>query len=229
MDREPVELAPSRTLRQLARIGWLAEQPLHFQARIAAIGRWTKYRRGALLHDEQHEGKAIHGLGEGWVDIAISIGPDEKIVIHRAGPGFWVGDSAALAGATRAVSVRAAVDNKVFQVPAAAVRQLLKEFPADWACFYRLSHRNTTLTLRVVAELLSLRPKMRLARLLLRLADPTAKVRATQDELGRFAGMSRATFRRASGKLIKGGAIGMGYGGLRIADMAALRAMARGY
>lgn len=221
------QMHEAQQLQRLAKVGWLSEQPEAFQARIAAAGRWASYRRGAVVYAEAQEGTAIYGLGEGWLDVAIGIGPAEKVVIHRAAPGFWIGDSAVLAGATRAVEVRAAADSKVFRVPAAAVHRILKEHPGDWACFYRLSHRNTTLALRVVAELLALRPKARLARLLLRLASPDGEVRATQDELGHLAAMSRASFRRASDALVESGVLVTAYGGLYIADMAALEAVAR--
>jgi DNA-binding GntR family transcriptional regulator len=44
----------------------------------------------------------------------------------------------------------------------------------------------------------------------------------TQEELGRMAGMSRAAFRRAFTALIEAGAVRTEYGGVQIADRAAL-------
>lgn len=147
----------------------------------------------------------MFGLGEGLLDVEVPIGPKQKVLVHRASLGFWIGESAVLADATRGVTLRAATECRLFVLPAAAVKRLLAERPADWTYFYRLSHRNTTLALRAVAELLSLRPKIRFARLLLRLAGPDGEVRATQEELGRRARISRAGFRRALGDLLAGG------------------------
>ena len=218
----------ARTLRQLAETGWLAEQPPEFQARVAAIGHWVSHPEGVLLYAEDQAGRAIYGLGEGLLDIEISVSPTETVMLHRAPRGFWIGDSAMLAGAARTVAVRTAMPSRVFHLPAEGVQRLLREYPAGWVCFYRLSHANVTLALRVLAEVLSLRSGVRSARLLLRLAGPDGQVRATQDELGRLAGMSRAAFRRCLSDLITAGGLGTGYGGVRIADRAALEAAARG-
>lgn len=227
LDHRPNDPWPKSSLRRLAEVGWLAQEPPDFQARIAAAGRWVRYPRGALLYAENEEGRAVFGLGEGPLDVEAPISPNEVVVVHRASPGFWIGESAVLAGASRTLALRAATDCTVFQVPAAAVQRMLKERPADWASFCRLSHQNATLAVRSVAELIALPTKARFARLLLRLAAEDGSVRATQDELGALAGMSRASFRRALGELIEAGVIVTSYRGVRIADMAALRAVAR--
>lgn len=224
----PTRGASGAPLGPLAETGWLAEQPADFRARIAALGRWTLFRRGAQLYAEGDGGAAVYGVGEGLLDLVLSLGFEDAVLIHRAGAGFWIGESAVLADATRGVTLRAATECRLFVLPAAAVKRLLAERPAYWTYFYRLSHRNTALAIRVVAELLSLRPKSRFARLLLRLAGPDGKVRATQGELGRLAGMSRAGFRRALGDLIAGGRVVTRYGAVWIVDRAALEALARG-
>jgi CRP/FNR family transcriptional regulator, cyclic AMP receptor protein len=206
----------------LATGGWLSEQPPEFQAKIASFGHWTTIKRGALLYSVGDDGDAIFGLGEGLLDVAIPVSADQEVVVHRATPGFWVGDSALLAGSKRSISISAVVDSRLFKVPAAAVHRGLKSHPEDWACFYRLNHMNVSLTLRVLAEIIALPPRARFARTLLRLMSPDATVRATQEELGRMVGMSRAAFRRAFSTLIDLGIVKVEYGAIRIQDHAAL-------
>jgi CRP-like cAMP-binding protein len=220
------QLGGDNLLRGLAEVGWLSEQPAQFQARIAAAGRWARYTRGQPLYDEGEGGDAVFGLAEGLLDISIPVHRDEEVVIHRAPPGFWIGDSAVMAGATRTISVRAAADSRVFRLSAAAVQRMLAEHPGDWVCFARLAHRNGTLAVRVLAEALSLPPRVRFARLLLRIATPDGLVQATQAELGRMAGKSRDSFRRAFRELIASGVVAVEYGGLRIIDRRALETVA---
>ena len=214
-------------LDRLATVGWLSEQPLDFQARVAAAGRWTTFARGQVVYSEGDTATAIYGLGEGLLDISIAISAEEQVVVYRAPRGFWIGHSAVLAGSTRTVSLTAAVESRVFRLSAVAVRRLLAERPADWIRFALLSHRNLALALQGLAEVLALPPRVRFARMLLRMASADGAVRVTQTELSRMAGMSRAAFRRALGDLIATGAIAVAYGDLRIVDRPALENAAR--
>lgn len=212
----------SDVLRSLPSVGWLAEQPLEFQMRIAMAGRWTTVPRGGILYSVGDVPNAFYGLGEGLLEVSIPILGDEEVTIHRAKPGFWIGDSALLAETTRSITVSAAVESRVFRVPITAVRRSLAEHPEDWVYFLRLNHANASLAVRILAEVLSLPPRARFARMLLRLVGPDGSVRVTQEELGRMAGMSRAAFRRAFTALIEAGAVRTEYGGVQIADRAAL-------
>lgn len=205
-------------LRSLATVGWLSEQPIEFQKRIAMAGRWTTVPCGGVLYNVGDVPNALYGLGEGLLDVSIPIGGEEEVTIYRAKAGFWVGDSALLAETARSITVSAAVNSQIFRVPLGAVRRLLAEVPEYWVCFIRLNHANATLAVRILAEVLSLTPRARFARMLLRLAGPDGWVRATQEELGRMAGMSRAAFRRAFTSLIDSGVVRTEYGGVRVID-----------
>lgn len=214
--------ASEKDLGGLANVGWLSQQSTEFQARMARLGKWMTLAKGQLLYDVGDTPDAIFGLAEGLLDVAIPISADEMATLHRAAPGFWIGDSALLAETTRGVSVRAAADSRTFRLPADAVRRHLAEYPEDWACFFRLSHINVMLTVGALAEIVSLPPRVRFARLLLRQADTDGLVRASQDDLSKMAGMSRTTFRRTFASLIEAGIVQTEYGGLRILDRAAL-------
>lgn len=210
----------------LLSLGWLAEQSEPFRDRLLSAARWKTLARGENLYAVGDEPNALFGLEEGFLDIAIPISDDEEVVIHRAPPGFWIGDSAILAATRRTLSLTAATPSRVLALPAAALRRLLADHPQDWPAFAALTHRNGTLAIQALAEALALPARARFARLLLRIADAEGRVRATQEDLGRLAGMSRAAFRRAFGDLIAAGVVEMEYAGLRILDPAALQAEA---
>lgn len=189
---------------------------------MAKLGRWISATRGSVIYAAGDEADAIFGLGEGALDVAIPVSEDQEVVTHRAAPGFWVGDAALLASTPRTISVYAASDSRLFKLPAAAVHRSLREHPEDWFCFYRLSHKNVMLSLQALAEVISLPPRARFARALLRLTASGDTVRLTQEELGRMVGMSRASFRRAFAALIEKGIVDVEYGGIRIRDRIAL-------
>ena len=211
----------------LSRTGWLAEQPKDFQQRIAGLGRWRTYRAGEALYEVGDEANGVFGLEEGLVDISVAISDDEMVTLHRAGPGLWGGDSALFAGGPRVASLTAHTDSLVFVIPARTLRRHIAERPEDLLHFCKLNHRNFTLALRALAEVLALPPRTRFARLLLRLAAGDDLIRATQTELGKLAGMSRAAFRRAFSELLDAGIVRTEYGKVRITDRAALEAAAQ--
>ena len=78
------------------------------------------------------------------------------------------------------------------------------------------------MALTLLAEALSLSPRARLARLLLRLADAERRVHGNQDDFGRLIGMTRSSARRALTSLGEAGTIRTGYRSLEIVDVEGL-------
>ena len=140
------------------------------------------------------------------------------MTLHRAEPGFWIGESALLSHAPRIVSLFAASECRVFRVPTADLRQLVADQPRHWKAFYELTHTNTLLALTLLAEALSLTPRARLARLLLRMSGEQAEVHANQEDLGRLLGMTRSSLRRSLNVLVAERTIATGYGRITILD-----------
>jgi CRP-like cAMP-binding protein len=220
---------PTRTrrLRRLAETGWLALQPPDFQDRMASLGRWISVPKGKAIYRFGDNPDAIFGLGERLVDISLPIDDEEEVIVHRAPPGYWIGDWALLSGLPRLVTLTAATDCRFFRIPHAPLLRMLEDNPKDWRCLYHLATLNGGLATQALAETLVLPPRPRFARVLLRLALPDGTVSATQEELGRMAGMSRAAFRRALRALIRAGVLETGRGTVRILDRAALERTAQ--
>ncbi len=213
----------------LAGAGWLAGQPDAFRTWAARAGRWRGFARGQTLYQFGDAPDGLYGLASGILEIQVPLNADEQITIHRAEPGFWIGESALLARTSRSITVVAAVASRVFFIPAAAMRALLEEEPAYWYCFFELSHINATRAVATLAEVFSRSPQERLARMLLRLADAQGRVNATQEDLSRLIGMTRSSLRRILAELIDSGAVETGYRNLRIVDRAGLQSLIEGH
>ncbi len=216
-----IDLAP------LDRVGWLADQPAPLRTWMAKTGRWRSLEPGQLLYEAGDEATGVYGLAEGSLEITFPLVGDEPVSIHRAEPGFWVGDLALLAKSERLISVRARRRARIFAVPGSAIRAHLSAHPEHWPCFYALTNRNMTIALTLLGEALALSPAARVARRLQQLADAEGKVKATQEELAGLVGVTRATVRRALDRLIAEGALEPGYGTLHIKDRAALERRSR--
>jgi CRP-like cAMP-binding protein len=209
---------PHDLLNPLDRVGWLSKQPEAFRAWVAENGRWRLYSAGATIYLAGDEPDGMYGLGSGAIDISFPLQSDEPVAIHRAEPGFWIGEAAFLAGGKRLVTVSAAPESRVFHIPAGALRSLLERHPDSWRSLYEQSFTNTSILLTLLAEALALSPRARLARLLLRLSNEEGRVYGNQDEFSRLIGMTRSSVRRALASLIDIGAIRTGYRSLEIVD-----------
>jgi CRP-like cAMP-binding protein len=91
------ETTQAQHLRTLAERGWLSLQSSDFQNRMITIGRWTAVPKGRALYVLGEAPDAIFGLGSGRLDISVPVN-EEDVVVHRAPPGFWIGDGALLSG-----------------------------------------------------------------------------------------------------------------------------------
>lgn len=207
---------PVGRLGVLARTGWLSRQPLEFQALIARLGRWRDIKAGEILYLAGDKADWMVGLAEGILEVTFPLMSDEPVVVHRAEPGFWTGETSLVAGQTRLISVAAATDVRVFIIYGPNLRHVLQEEPRHWRSFYDLSLSSSLMAITLLAEALSLSPRARVARILLRLARLDGSVLGSQEDLARLLGMTRSSVRRALSSLIEVGAVEVGYGVLSI-------------
>lgn len=165
----------------------------------------------------------MYGLAEGALEITFPLVADEPVIIHRAEPGFWIGDAAQFSRRSRMIGIAAASAVRVLRVTGADLERLLAETPRFWPCFYDLSSRNVETALTLLSESLALTVKARVCRRLLALAERNAEVSITQDDLAKLVGVTRATVRRAIAELAAEGGVETGYRSLRLSDLAVLR------
>jgi CRP/FNR family transcriptional regulator, cyclic AMP receptor protein len=196
--------------------GWLSQQPSDFQARMAAAGRWVSIPRGQPIFIAGDEPAALFGLERGLLDVALPIGAGEEAISLRIGPGSWLGDASVLAGILHSTSAWAAIDSRLFRISISSIIAELDQHAESTKYFFKLAAINAAFAMSELAEVLTLPPRARFARLLLRLAAADGTVRITQEELGRITGMSRAAFRRSFAGLLQADAVRTEYGGIRI-------------
>ena len=220
-------IIPVASLDPLDRIGWLARQAPEFRAWCAENGRWRRFAAGEAIYIAGDEPDCMYGLGAGALEISFALLSDEAVTLHRAEPGFWIGEAALMAGATRLVGLSAALDSRVFHIPIGPLRELLEREPASWRILYEQSLDNLSVALTLLAESLSLTTRARLARLLLRLADGDGRVQGNQDEFGRLIGMTRSSVRRALASLVEAGCVRTGCCTLEVVDSEALKVITR--
>jgi CRP-like cAMP-binding protein len=211
----------------LGQVGWLSRQPTDFQAAVARLGRWREYKPREIIYLAGGESDGLYGLAEGTLEISFPLIGEEEVTVHRAEPGFWIGEASILARQDRIVTLSAATAVRALFLPQIELRRMIEANPRYWGAFYEQSVGNQIVTLMLLAEVLSLTPRARVARLLLRLADREGVVAGSQEDLGRLLGMTRSSIRRAIAELADSGLISTGYGKLRIVDHGGLEGLTR--
>ena len=211
----------------LARIGWLSGQPEAFLSLVARLGRWRNFGPGETIYHAGDEPEGLFGLAEGILEITFPLISDEPVVVHRAEPGLWIGDTAILTDQRRIITVSAATRARLFMIPAFSVRRMVEDDPRHWRCFYDQCVTNQVTTLMLLAEAISLSPRARIARILLRLALPDGSVPGSQEDLSRLLGMARSSVRRTLANLVDIGAVTTGYGAISIRDRTLLENLVR--
>lgn len=188
------------------------------------VGRWIRLDPGQALYHAGDAANGLYGLASGALEITFPLVAGEPVTLHRAEPGFWIGEEAQLSRRPRMITVSAATPARLLKVPGADLERLLDESPRFWPCFYDLSARNSELALTLLGESLALSVKARVCRRLLALAESGEEgVAITQDDLAKLIGVTRATVRRAIADLADEGGVETGYRSLRLRDKAVLR------
>jgi len=211
----------------LGEVGWLSQQPPDFQAVVARLGRWREFRPKEIIYLAGSAPDGLYGLAAGTLEISFPLVGEEQVTVHRAEPGFWIGEAAILASQDRFITLTAATPVKVLFVSRIELRRLIEADPRHWGAFYEQSVGNQIITLTLLAEVLSLTPRARVARLLLRLADAEGVVTGNQEDLARLLGMTRSSIRRVITNLAESKLIATGYSSLRILDHGGLEGLVR--
>jgi len=206
----------------LSQRGWFAERTPDVRRSLTGIARLKDYPSGAPLFLYADEPDGIFGLVSGALDITIPHADGSELTMHRADPGFWIGDLALIAGQTRLVSAFTAEPTRVVYLPQLPLRQLTAEDPRLYADFYALSHNNVALMLRLLSNLATGSSETRVATRLLQmeesLTDAADDIRLSQNKLAELVVLSVPTLQRVLRRLEENGLVELGYGRIRILD-----------
>lgn len=194
---------------------------------MARLGRWREFGAREIIYAAGSQPDGLYGLASGTLEISFPLVGEEEVTLHRAEPGFWIGESAILAGQRRLVTLTAATHVKAMFLPQVELRRMIEAEPRHWGAFYEQSASNQALTVMLLAEILSLTPRARVARLLLRLADGEGVVAGSQEDLARILGITRSSIRRTIASLAESGLISTGYGKVCVMDRGGLEGLTR--
>ena len=188
----------------------------------ARSGKWRTYQPGQFVYFSGDAADGIYGLASGGLEVTFPLFAGEPVVLHRAQAGLWSGDNAELSATPRTISLMAATECRMLQLPHDAIRRLLDDQPKYWQSFYRLATINTTIAVGLLAEVLSLTLRARVCRRLLQLTDLSTDATVTHEDLSKMLGVYRSTLRPILKYLADINAIRLGYRKISVVDRDAL-------
>jgi CRP-like cAMP-binding protein len=212
----------SAAWQRLEHSGWFASCSEDVRGSLRGIGRLLPFAAGDYIYRAGEVPNGVFGLVSGAIDSLIPRLDGEEIVVHRAGGGFWIGDLALFSKQRRLLSLRAATALEVIHLPQNELLALTQRQPTLIADFYRLSHINMAMTLRLLGNLAVAGAENRVAlRLMIQrriLADDDGWIPLGQESLAELVALSTQTVRRALRQLESQGLLELGYRRIRILD-----------
>ena len=207
-------------LEELRVSRWFARQPGTLRDRLAAAGRLRALGAGQWVYGEGDDATGLVMVLSGMLRLEAMV-DDRTILVGVAQAGGAFGQSQRHGGGPRIVTARAGPPSRVFTVSDAALARVGAEEPLLWQSVSTLVYAQLDASVHSLAQMLALPPRARIARRLLPFAA-VGEAPLSQSDLAELCGLSRKAVNAHLAALERAGAIGRGYGHVRVIDAALL-------
>lgn len=158
---------------------------------------------------------------------------DRVIMVGFSKPGSVLGHATRYSGGPRLVTAVCAQPSIMLEISETALDRVAAQSPEIWRAIAGFAYDNMRSALRLAAEVISLRPRERLAARLLAITpdDEAAQIRSirvSQELLGEMIGVTRKTVNQHLSAFERDGLIRVGYGKIELCDLKRLKSIASG-
>lgn len=189
-------MAEHLTKKSLVRgMAWADEASTEMMKLLQVLATTLDVRQGERLYNAEDPPGGLYHLKTGRLDLHM---PDPALshdLVHCFGPGWWVGDLAAISGQARRFDLIAGRDSRVLQISRAHLLRVCTEFPEMWRCLSIMASENMRLAVDTVASLRIDNPTLRVASCLVRLNQSgpgwSNVIPIGQSELAQLCNISR--------------------------------------
>lgn len=210
-------------------MGWLARASPELRSEIARRCDLIAAQEMRSLYRAGDPASGIFGVVFGRLDVHLPHWGGERSLVHVLGPGWWIGDMAAISGEPRRLDVSMQGDTRLMRLSRAEIGRICDRFPEMQRCLLAMMAANMRTLIEVVESLGFSDPTSRVGECLFRL-DRTGpgwqgRIPVTQGELAAMARLSRRRTNAALNTLETSGSLRLGYGEIEIRDRRGLRAL----
>src|SRR5262245_4000540 len=214
---------------------WFASLEPAFQQAVLASSRVMVLAAGKSVFHRGDPGDGIYCVVSGAVRFGAIAPSGRELIVAVVEAPEWFGEIALFDGVVRPHDVGADVPSTLLHLPLRHLTRILGSDPGLWQHLGRLLVRKLRVALSMLEDMALEPPKVRLARCLINLfegygqrkAEPSCRVRISQERLGMMLSLTRQTVNELLGQMEKESIIECERGGVRVLDQGRLRKTAR--
>lgn len=212
---------------------WLQAYPEKLSQQLVAEARMVKLGVGEWAQAEGDDRSGLFIVIDGSLHSYCAAPGDRAVMIGVIGAGTVLGHATRYSGGPRLVTAVCVEPCLLLEVSENALDRIASEFPEVWRAIAGFTYSHTRRALRMAAEVISLRPRQRIAARLLAAAENERAgdgliLRISQELLGEMMGLTRKTVNYHLSQFEQAGLIRLGYGQIELSNSEGLRAIANG-
>jgi CRP-like cAMP-binding protein len=213
-------------------MGWLAEASPELKNEIARRCDHIKVRDARTLYRVGDPAGGMFCITAGRLEMHLHRWGDDHSLAHVCGPGWWIGDLAAISGGPRRFDVTVQRDTELLRLSRAEIARICDLYPEMHRHLLVMTTLNMRLLIDATEALGFSDPMRRVAATLARISSSSpgwaGRIVITQAELASISKMSRRRTNAALQELEATGAVRLGYGSIDIIDRQALDMLVEG-
>lgn len=218
-------------LEVLSASEWLKDYPKALVQQLVTEGRLIRLTAGEWAQAEGDDRSGLFIVVDGSLHSFCAAPGDRAVMIGVIGAGAVLGHTTRYSGGPRLVTAVCVEPSLLLEITEASLERVATQFPEVWRAIAGFAYAHTRRALQMAAEVISLKPRQRIAARLLAAIDggglaDTPTLRVNQELLGEMLGLTRKTVNSHLSSFEKIGLIHTGYGKVTIVNVDGLKNVA---
>lgn len=215
----------------LRKAAWLQGYPDDLVDRLVHGGRLVRLGAGEWAQAEGDDRAGLSVVISGLLHSYCAAPGDREVLIGLVGPGSVIGHATRYSGGPRLVTAVCVEPSTFLELSEEALERIGAQAPLIWQAMAGFAYAHMRSAVRMAAEVISLRPRERIAARLLAYHDLVQSpdrhiIKVSQELLGEMMGLTRKTINHHLSSFEASGLIRVGYGKIELADVEGLKQVA---
>lgn len=210
---------------------WLQGYPDDLVHRLVGEGRLVRLNGGEWAQAEGDDRPGLSVVISGLLHSYCAAPGDREVLIGLVGPGSVIGHATRYSGGPRLVTAICVEPSSFLELSEEALERVSAQAPHIWQAIAGFAYAHMRSAVRMAAEVISLRPRERIAARLLAFHDHMHAadkriIKVSQELLGEMMGLTRKTINHHLSAFEGAGLIQVGYGKIELVNIAGLKLIA---
>lgn len=218
-------------LEVLSASDWLKDYPGPLARQLVAESRLVRLDVDEWAQVEGDDRSGLFLVIDGALHSFCAAPGGRAVMIGVVGAGAVLGHATRYSGGPRLVTAVCVEPSLLLEISEASLERVAVQFPEVWRAIAGFAYANTRRALQMAAEVISLKPRQRIAARLLAAIDGgglggTPTLRVSQELLGEMLGLTRKTVNAHLSSFEKMGLVHVGYGKITVINADGLKYIA---